>query len=135
MTPTLHPLGRHVLCVEALTCALVVRAALRLASLPVAVRAAQLAGALFPSHGDTIDCVRAAILASRHLAHPTCLYRALTAYAMLAHREGHARFHLGAVRAGDVAMHAWVTLDGRALDAEADRYAPLWTAPSRPARR
>ena len=76
----------------------------------------------------------AATSAARHLAHPTCLYRALTAYAMLAHRDGHARFHLGAARSGDVAMHAWVTLNGRALDADAHRYAPFWTAPSRPAR-
>ena len=135
MMPRLHPLRRRALLVEALTCALVVRASLRLASIPFAVRAARLAGALFPSHGDATDCVRAATRAARHLAHPTCLYRALTAYAMLAHRDGHARFHLGAARAGDVdvAMHAWVTVDGRALDADADRYAALWTAPSRPA--
>ena len=135
MMPTLDPLRRHALLVEALTCALVVRASLRLASLPVAVRAARLAGILFPSHGDATDCVRAATRAARHLAHPTCRYRSLTAYAMLAHRDGHARFHLGAARAGDVAMHAWVTVDGRALDTDADRYAPFWTAPSRRASR
>ena len=125
------PLGRQALFVEALTCALVVRAALRLTSLPIAVRAAQVAGALFPSHGDATDCVGAATRAVRYLAHPTCLYQALTAYAMLAHRNGHARFHLGAARGVDVSMHAWVTLDGRALDDDADRYAPFWTAPSR----
>ena len=132
--PMLDPLRRRVLFVEALTCALVVRASLRLSSLPVAVRAARLAGALFPSHGDATDCVHAATRAVRHLAHPTCLYRALTAYAMLTHRDGRARFHLGAARDENVSMHAWVTLEGRALDDDADRYAPFWTAPSRPAR-
>lgn len=132
--PMLDPLRNQVLFVEALTCAVVVRASLRLVPLPVAVRAARLAGALFPSHGDASDCVRAATRAAHHLAHPTCFYQALTAYAMLSHRDGRARFHLGATRDENVSMHAWVTLDGRALDDNADRYAPFWTAPSRPTR-
>ena len=134
MMPMVERLRRRVLFVEALTCALMVRGALRLVSLPLAVRAARLAGTLFPSHGDVTDCVRAATWAARYLAHPTCLYCALTAYAMLAHRDGHARFHLGAVRGEQLTMHAWVTVDGRALDADADRCAPLWTAPARRAR-
>ena len=134
MIPMLEPLRRRVLLVEALTCALVVRGTLRLASLPLSMRAARLAGTLFPSHGDVTDCVRAATWAACHLAHPTCLYRALTAYAMLAHRDGHARFHLGAVRGEHLTMHAWVTVDGRALDVDADRYVPFWTAPARRAR-
>lgn len=124
----LERLRRPAILVEALWCAVVVRASLRMASLPVAVRAARLTGSFFPSHGDAAECMRAACTAAAQIAHPTCLYRALTAYAMLAHRNGHACFHVGVARAGDVAMHAWVTVDGHALDADADRYAAVWTA-------
>jgi hypothetical protein len=123
-------LRRSALLVEAFACALIVRVTLRLGTLPMAVRAARLAGSCFPSLGSAAECMTAADLAATRLAHPTCLYRALTAYAMLAHRSDQARFHLGATRAQALAVHAWVSLGGHPLDLETHRYVPLWTAPA-----
>jgi hypothetical protein len=117
-----------VLGLHAAFCAIVVRASLRVGSLPFAVRAARTAGWLCRTRASTGECNEAAAVASRRFAHATCLYRALTAYALLAHRYPDTQFHVGAVRARDVATHAWVTIGGRPIDAEACRYATLWTA-------
>ena len=116
------------LALHAAFCAIVVRVSLRVGSLPLAVRAARTAGGLCRTRASTDECYEAAAVASRRLAHATCLYRALTAYALLVHRQPGTQFHVGAVRAGEVVAHAWVTIGGRAIDAEAWRYATLWTA-------
>ena len=116
------------LSVHASFCAIVVRLSLRVGSLPFAVRAARVAGRLCPARASADDCLNAAAIASQRLAHATCLYRALTAYALLVHRHPATQFHVGARRAEDVAAHAWVTVNGRTIDAEAWRYATLWTA-------
>ena len=115
------------LVLHAAFCAIVVRGSLRVGSLPFAVRAARTAGWLCRTRASADECYDAAAVASRRLAHATCLYRALTAYALLVHRHPDTQFHVGAVRAGDVAAHAWITIGGRAVDADAWRYATLWT--------
>lgn len=116
------------LLLQASVCALAVRALLRCTSLPTTVRVARQLGFILCARARPDDCVAAAATAVRHFAHPTCLYRALTEYALLAHRCRLARFHLGATRSEDLAAHAWVTVDGHALDAEASRYIAIWTA-------
>ena len=116
------------LILHAAWCAIVVRVSLRVGSLPFAVRAARTAAWLCRTRASIDECHEAAAVASARLAHDTCLYRALTAYALLVHRHPDTQFHVGAVRVGDVATHAWVTIDGRAIDADAWRYATLWTA-------
>ena len=93
-------------------------------------RPASAVGALCPAPGTVDECVRAGTAAANRFAHTTCLYRALTVHAMLVHRHRASRFHIGAARAGELAIHAWVTIDGCPLDGEAHRYLPLWTAPT-----
>jgi hypothetical protein len=116
-----------VLVLHAALCAIVVRVSLRVGSLPFAVRAAGTAGWLCRTPASTDDCYEAAAVASERLAHATCLYRALTEYALLVHRHPDTQFHVGAVRAGDIATHAGVTIGGRTIDSDAWRYATLWT--------
>lgn len=123
-------LRQRILVVHAALCALVIRAALRTGSLPFSLRAARVAGALCRTRATPRECVMAGAAAANRLAHATCLYRALTAYALLVRRHPGAGFHVGAARAAALAAHAWVTVDGRPLDDEADRYATLWTAPA-----
>ena len=113
---------------HAAVCAIIVRISLRVGSLPFSVRAARAAGRLYRTPAAADDCLDAATAASHRLAHATCLYRALTAYALLVHRHPGTQFHVGAARGGEVAAHAWVTVEGRAIDADAWRYATLWTA-------
>jgi hypothetical protein len=119
---------RLLLSIHAAACAVVVRAALHSFSIPLAVRAASAAGALCRTRATDDECLAAAARAVARLSHPTCLYRALTAYALLAHRHPGARFHLGAWREAGLAAHAWITIGGRALDVDSTRYATLWTA-------
>lgn len=121
-------LRRALLAMHAAVCALVVRASLRAGSVRFAVRAASGAGSLCRSRATIDECAAAAARAVARLAHPTCLYRALTAYALLAHRHDTTRFHLGTTVAGGITAHAWVSVDGRALDREAVRYDTLWTS-------
>ena len=96
--------------VHAAACALVVRLALRALSLPRAVRAARAMGSLCRTRASAADCLDAAETHARRFAHGTCLYRALTAYALLAHRHPLARFHIGATTTGERSAHAWVSV-------------------------
>ena len=121
---------RRVLVVHAALCALVVRAALRTRSLPFSLRAARVAGALCRTRATPRDCALAGAAAADRLAQATCLYRALTTYALLVRRHPRAGFHIGAARTAALAAHAWVSVDGRPLDDEAARYTTLWTAPA-----
>ena len=116
------------LAMHAAVCALVVRASLRTGSVPLAVRAASSAGSLCRTRASVDECAVAATRATAHFSHTTCLYRALTAYALLAHRQRATRFHLGTTLVGGMTAHAWVSVGGRALDLEAGRYATLWTS-------
>ena len=113
---------------HAAVCAVVVRAALRSGSVPLTIRAARIAGWVCRTRATAAECALAATLAADRLAHPTCLYRALTAYALLASRHATTTFHLGAAYDGRLTTHAWVSVDGRPLDLEAERYSLLWTS-------
>lgn len=116
------------LAMHAAVCALVVRASLRAGSVPLAVRAASGVGSLCRTRASVDECAVAATRATARLSHSTCLYRALTAYALLAHRHHATRFHLGTTLVDGMTAHAWVSVAGRALDLEAGRYATLWTS-------
>ena len=113
---------------HAAVCAVVVRAALRSGSVRLTIRAARIAGSVCRTRATPAECALAAARAADKLAHPTCLYRALTAYALLASRHTTATFHLGAAYDGRMTAHAWVSVDGRPLDLEAERYSLLWTS-------
>lgn len=121
-------LRRALLAMHAALCAVVVRASLRAGSVPFAVRAASSAGSLCRTRATIDECAAAATVAAARLSHPTCLYRALTAYALLAHRHDATRFHLGTTVAGGMGAHAWVSVGDRALDLEAAQYSPLWAS-------
>ena len=123
-------LTRRALGLHAALCAVLVRAALSTRSIPFAVRVARAAGALCGTSASVADCVRAGTNAADAFSHPTCLYRALTVYGLLVARHDGAQFHIGAARTATVAAHAWTSIGGEPLDAEARRYAPLWTAPA-----
>ena len=72
-------------------------------------------------------CDFAAAEAARRVAHPTCLYTALTAFALLVRRGYAARLVIGAAPGGDFAAHAWVTIEGRPLTSAARPYVSLWS--------
>ena len=121
---------RRALGFHAALCALLVRAALRTGSVPFAVRVARAGGRVCPTAAPVAECVRAGIGAADAFAHRTCLYRALTVYALLVARHRLVRFHLGATQSGTLAAHAWTSIGGDPLDPEAERYPTLWTAPA-----
>lgn len=112
---------------EACAIAVLARAAVRCLPLPRAVR---LLGAI-PARrraGDPTDaCLAAASDAAERMAHPTCLYRALIAFALLTRRRRDAGFHLGASRQQGFSAHAWVSAGGIRLDMPGGgEYVPLW---------
>ena len=111
-------------------CALLIRICLRTRSVRLAVATARAAGGLCRSHATVEQCVAMGTAAADRLAHPTCLYRALTVYALLVRRHPAVQFHLGAASGAAFATHAWVTVGGNALDTDAQRYAILWSAAS-----
>ena len=114
------------LLVEGYVIALGLRVALRAFSVPRTVRGlAALPRARRADSSAVPLCLSAAALASSRAAHPTCLYRALIAFALLSRRGVPVSFHLGA-GSGQFSAHAWVSVDGRPLDAEAGSYVPLW---------
>ena len=121
-------LSRRALGLHAAVCALFVRVALSTGSVTLAVRVARIAGAACRTQASVDDCVRAAAIAADTVAHPTCLYRALTLYALLVARHRRVQFHLGAALTGTLAAHAWTSVAGHPLDADAARYSTLWTA-------
>ena len=119
------PLRRNLLLLHASLCAIVLRIVLRFGSLADAVDVAALFATAGPSHVTTGACMAAARLATRRWSHSTCLYRALTAYALLGRRDGVA-FHIGAASAEGFSAHAWIATAGLPLDASARRYTSLW---------
>ncbi len=121
---------RRALGLHAALCALFVRAALSTGSVRFAVRAARVAGTLCRTRASVAECVGAGTAAADAFAHRTCLYRALTVYALLVPRHGLSQFHLGAAHTGTLAAHAWTSVGGTRLDPEAERYSTLWTAPA-----
>jgi Transglutaminase-like superfamily len=123
-------LRHRALRLHVVVCALLIRASLRTRSLRVAVRTARTAGALCRSRASVGQCVAIGSATADRLAHRTCLYRALTVYALLVRRQPAVQFHVGAARAGEFATHAWVTVDGFSLDADALRYSTLWSTSS-----
>ena len=116
-------LRRQQLLLQASLCAIVVRISLRIASLPTAVRVAAAMAALCPAPAGNRACVAAARLATYRWSHATCLYRALTAYALISRRHG-VSVHLG-VTPVPFAAHAWLTAPG--LRSTPPRFVPLWS--------
>lgn len=113
--------------IEALALAGVVRVALRL--LPVRrllilldamprTRSVETAG----------ECAALGAKAAGRAAHGTCLYSALTTYGLLARRGYAPRLVIGTRRAPAFAAHAWVSVDGAAVEPSAHEYAPLWAS-------
>ena len=119
----------RLLMVEACVAALAARLALRLLPWRDAARVVRAVRCLPRVAASESECRRAAAAAAAAVAHPTCLYRALIEYALLGRRYDAVRLHLGTSSHAGFASHAWITIDGRPLDPEAARYAPLWTAP------
>jgi hypothetical protein len=120
-------LRRQTLLLHASFCAIVLRAALRTLPLPVAVRLAASLSTVLPARAPGRTCLAAARWATRTWSHPTCLYRAVTTYALLAHRAD-VVFHIGVSPRDSFGAHAWVSVAGHPVDRTAARYASLWAA-------
>ena len=112
---------------EACVAAAVTRLALRLFTVPITVRIVRIAvpGPLARASADA--CHRAAEVAASRVGHPTCLYRAIVAYALLHRRFERVEFHLGAQTRDGFVAHAWTTIGGRVTDAEAAACESLWS--------
>jgi hypothetical protein len=79
------------------------------------------------------ECASAAADGARRVTHPTCLYTALTAFALLA-RRGHApSLVIGAARVDGFDAHAWVIVGGAPVMAGRRDYTPLWSYAASPA--
>lgn len=115
---------------------------LRLVSLMRGSSLPELLRALAPNRVEPapIEVVERALSASQRFVEllrvvpNTCLYRALTRYAML-RRAGHpVRFMMALdPEAADVVGHAWVELDGQPLGEEIEpRFAVTYSYPERP---
>ncbi len=111
---------------EAFLLAAVARAGVRCFSVP---RVARGLGAL-PRRRcrDAVeDCVAAANSGAARAAHPTCLFRSLVAFALLARRGHDAAIHLGAIREDGLSAHAWVTIAGDPVELlKGPAYVSLW---------
>jgi hypothetical protein len=118
--------------VEAHAVAALVRLLLRLLPLPRVVSlVAQLPHTRCVSAPR--DCASAAASAARRIAHPTCLFTALTTFALLARRGYSPRIVIGVARGHSVDAHAWVTLAGMPVVPCARDYAALWSYGTSPA--
>lgn len=113
--------------VEALALAGVVRVALRLLSVP---RLLDLLDTMPRTRGVETpgECAALGAKAAGRAAHATCLYSALTTYGLLVRRGYAPRLVIGTRGAPEFAAHAWVSLDGAAVEPSAHEYAPLWAS-------
>lgn len=112
---------------EACVIAVSVRVALRVMPLPRLVRAlAALPGVRADPVQDADACRRAGAAAVARVAHPTCLFEALTTFGLLARRGHAAVFHVGGARDAGFQAHAWVSVDGRPLDGSTAGYSGIW---------
>jgi Transglutaminase-like superfamily len=111
---------------EAYAIAALVRVLLRLLPLP---RVAALLARIPRTRSVSTprDCVSAAAEAARRAAHPTCLFTALTTFALLARRGHRPHLVIGAAHGAGLDAHAWVNLAGVPVVANARDYATLWT--------
>ena len=121
------------LVLEACALAAAVRVGLRLVSLP---RLAALLGRLprtnqgNPEYAGT--CLAAASAAAARVAHPTCLFRSLIAFGLLARRGRDVEIHVGASREYGFNAHAWLTLEGMRIDPlDPAHHAGMWSHPAR----
>lgn len=113
--------------VEAHALAAVIRVAVRFLPLPqIVVFLARLPRAR-ESVSGTWTYASAAEEAVRRMAHPTCLFTALVAFALLERRGYAPRFVIGAARDCGFDAHAWVNVDGVPVLPCAREYVPLWT--------
>lgn len=111
--------------VEAVLVTCLVRAGLRLTTVPRLVRLLARLPATRPANVPDA-CVDAARRAVRQAAHPTCLYTSLVAFGLLARRGYDVTFHLGVARAPSFEAHAWLSLPARVLDERPEAFAPIW---------
>jgi hypothetical protein len=103
-----------------------IRIALRILPLPrVVALLGRLPGAGPPLNSPT-ECAFAAAAAARRAAHPTCLYTALTSFALLARRGYAPSLVIGAARDGGFNAHAWVIVGGAPVLPCRRDYTPLW---------
>jgi hypothetical protein len=79
------------------------------------------------------ECASAAADAVPRVAHPTCLYTALTAFALLARRGYAPSLLIGAARVGGFDAHAWVIVAGAPVIPGRRDYTPLWSYAASPA--
>jgi Transglutaminase-like superfamily len=118
---------------EAHVIAAAVRIVVRLLPLPrIVALLARLPRAHRPV-GTTVECASAVADAVRRAAHPTCLFTALTAFALLARRGHEPRFVLGAANDRGFDAHAWVTVRGVPVIPCTREYVPLWSYGTSPA--
>ena len=111
---------------EAHAIAALVRVLLRL--LPLRRVAALLAR--IPRTGSVstpCECMSVAAEAARRAAHPTCLFTALTTFALLARRGYRPHLVIGAARGAGFDAHAWVNLAGVPVVPNARDYATIWS--------
>ena len=133
MTRSLASRPRAGLRVEAFLIAAAVRVGLRCFSVARVARGLAAIPRRRAAFADPVHhCLSAAASGAAQAAHPTCLFRALVAFALLARRDRDAVFHLGASPGEDFSAHAWVTQDGESLDLPGTRkYVSLWQQPAR----
>jgi hypothetical protein len=111
---------------EAYALAGLIRIALRILPLPRVVALLEhLPRAGHALNGPT-ECAFAAAAAARRAAHPTCLYTALTSFALLARRGYAPSLVIGATRDNGFDAHAWVIVGGAPVLPCRRDYTPLW---------
>jgi transglutaminase superfamily protein len=113
---------------EAHACAFGIRIALRCMSIPRLVTLVSRLPRVQRPSSNVDECVRAAEEAAGRVAHRTCLFTALTAFALLARRGHPVRVLIGAARDHGLDAHAWVTVSDVPLTASTRAYEPLWAS-------
>ena len=113
---------------EAHAIAALMRVALRVLPLPRIVTLLARLPRAQQCRDGIAECELAATEAARRAAHPTCLFTALVAFALLVRRGYLPCFMVGVSRDHGFDAHAWVTVDGVALIPSVGEYAPLWSS-------
>ena len=114
--------------VEAHAFAAAIRIALRCMSIPRLVTLVTWVPRAHRPVGTPDECMRAAEEAAGRVAHRTCLFTALTAFALLARRGHPVRVVIGAARHEGLDAHAWVTVADVPVRGSTRAYEPLWAS-------
>jgi hypothetical protein len=127
--PAERPLSRLLLA-EACLVAACIRVGLRIVPVRTLITFLDVLPPSDARGSDELDaCRRAASIAAARIAHPTCLFRSLVGFGLLARRGYPVAFQIGATTADGFAAHAWLTLAGQPLDADASEYMSVWHRP------